>query len=167
MGAFTPNVDLTSIKRLFGAVEQPGGFIVSDLISPVIEIQNLALMQRREHINAFSSFGAVGAVIGEFVPEGEFWLVHSIVTDTDVLDADQALQYSLLLIPPTSSSSHFRYDQPVSINPSSEGGLGRIFEPPLILGPRMLIGMVANEITPGVAGVIAMGQSVTFTRITQ
>jgi len=166
MTAFTPNVDLTAIKRLFGAVEQPGGFVVSDIISPVIEIQDLALMQRREVIRFFSNLSVVSGVVGTTVPDGEFWLVHLVTTQTDILDADQALLLQLMLIF-AGSGATFRYDQPVSVAALEAGGVGRVFAPPMILPPQTLFGVVANGITPGASGSIALALTIQLTRVTQ
>jgi len=164
MTAFTPNVDLTVIKRLFGAVEQPGGFVVSDVISPVIEIQELSLMQRREVISASSNFSSVNGTVSIPVPPGENWLTHYFASATSVLNADQSITIQMMVSMPGIVPG-FRFDRPVDVPADSVAGVGRVFEKPLILPAGSTIGVRAGAIVVGAAGSIGFSVAVQFTRI--
>lgn len=166
MAAFTPNVDLTVIKRLFGAVQQPGGFVVGDIIAPVIEIQTMALMQRREFLEVFSNFSVVNSAVTTQVTPGEFWQVHLFMSRTDVLDADQSITMSLVISFP-GGVNNMRLGLPITVNASSAGGVGNIFPDPLILPAGATIGTISNEIVVGAGGSIANGIGLVFTRIPQ
>ena len=166
MAQFTPNVDLTVIKRLFGAVQQPGGFIVSDVISPVIEVQDIALFARREFVTFFSTLFSLNAPTTTVVPQGEFWLVHFITMDTDILDGDQAIAFQLVILPAGQATRDFRIGPPSSVAANEAGGIGQAFTPPLILPAGTTFGVVANQITVGAGGSIAVGVNSQITRIT-
>lgn len=166
MTAFIPNVDLTVIKRLFGAVEQPGGFIVNDVISPVIEIQDLALMQRRESLTVFGNLTTTGTQVTVQVNDDQIWLVHLIGTETDGLDADQSVTMQLMInLPGALSFTRFRFEEPVSVTSLFEGGVGKIFPKPLILPSGSVVGVTANEVAAGASGIIATALNLQITRI--
>ena len=165
MAQFTPNVDLTVIKRLFGAVQQPGGFIVSNVISPVIEVQDIALFARREFIVFFSTLFSLNAPTTTQIPDGEFWQLHYITMDTDILDGDQAITFQLVILPAGQATRDFRMGPPSSVAANEAGGIGQAFSPPLILPSGTTFGVVANQVTVGAGGSIAVGVSSQITRI--
>ena len=165
MTAFIPNVDLTGLKKFFGAPEQPGPFFVSDTISPILEIQDIALFQRRETLTLVNgSFGSVGQVHSFTVDAGQFWLVHYIAMTTDVLDADQSVTVQLFVIP-TGVGSSLRLLVPVSIGNSGAGGIGAAFGRPLILPSGATFGVAINAIDPGAATAIRFDTSTNIHRV--
>jgi len=152
MGAFIPNVDLTVLKKFFGGVEGLGSFVVGDTISPILEIQDIALFQRRETLTKLvATISVVNQAVDFTVDAGEFWLIHFLSVTTDVLDADQTVIVQLFVRPP-GTSPFGRLLVPSSIGNNEQGGIGAAFGRPLILPSGARFGAVSNQITGGVAG---------------
>ena len=164
MGAFIPNVDLTVIKKFFGGVEGPGAFVVGDTISPILEIQDIALFQRRDLVETTVNVSAIGGVIGQVVDPGEFWLVHYVGIITDVLDADQTITMQLFVEEPA-ARARIRLLVPTSIGNSEQGGIGAAFGRPLILRSGTRFGAAANAITIGAAGNVAVELAANISRV--
>ena len=155
MAAFIPNVDLTVLKKFFGATEQPGAFVVSDTISPILEIQDIALFQSREIVQTTTFKTLVGQSIDLTVDEGEFWLIHYTGMFTDALDADQSINVQLFVSPP-GFVGKARLLVPVVIGNSEQGGIGAAFGRPLILPSSAIFGAAINGIVVGAAGSIPL-----------
>jgi len=165
MGAFIPNVDLTVIKKFFGGVEGPGAFVVSDTISPILEIQDIALFQRRDVVEALNfAVSSVASVISLTVDAGQFWLIHYLATNTDILDADQAISIQLFVREP-SVNPLGRLLVPTAVGNSEQGGIGAAFGRPLILRSGTQFGAVVNGITVGAAGSIRLDMAANISRV--
>ena len=163
MGAFIPNIDLTVLKKFFGGVEGPGSFIVGDTISPIIEIQDIALLARRENLSVVNfPMTAVSIPVQLIVPEGEFWLVHYIAMTTDVLDADQAVTVQLFI---RQTNINGRVLVPTTTGNSEQGGIGAAFGRPLILSSLARFGIIINAITVGAAGNIRADMYANISRV--
>ena len=164
MGAFIPNVDLTVIKKFFGGVEGPGSFVVSDTVSPILEIQDIALFQRREILKRTLTVNAVNGFVDRTVEAGEFWLIHYVSVTTDVLDADQTINIQLFSQEPGVGNLG-RLLVPSSIGNSEAGGIGAAFGRPLILRSGARFGAAVNAITVGAAGSITLVLGTSITRV--
>lgn len=170
---FIPNVNLTSIKRLFGAVEQPGSFLVADQIVPTYDVGNVGLSERREWTFGSNNVSSPNGFVSKQVPAGEFWIVHMFQGATDTLDSDQAIKLQLAIrgrgAVGTLPSPVTRIGQPVeatgSAAPSELTGVGQTFQPPLILDTGTDFGVVVNRLTVGAAGAISVSLAVQITRI--
>jgi len=167
MASFIPNVDLTILKKFFGGVEGRGSFLVSDTISPILEIQDIALFQRRDtrqFSGAITTVGAIGHV-SLTVDAGEFWLIHYLSVVTDILDADQAVTVQLYVRPP-GVAFRARLLVPVVIGNSEQGGIGAAFGRPLIIPSGTVFGAASNAITVGGAGAITLEVVANISRVT-
>ena len=164
MAAFIPNVDLTVIKKFLGGVEGPGSFVVSDTISPILEIQDIALFQRREIVSGGGTASAVNITISQTVPAGQFWLVHYISSATDALDADQSITIQLF-VRSVGLSTFSRILVPVTIGNSEAGGIGGAFGRPLILPSGFIFGLAVNAITVGAAGSVRIDFQAHISRV--
>jgi len=164
MTAFIPNVDLTVLKKFFGATEQPGVFLVSDIITPILEIQDIALFQSREIRQASAVKVNVGDSVQLTVAAGEFWLVHYVGINTDTLDADQAITLQLFVSPP-GFTPFARLLVPVVTGNSQQGGIGAAFGRPLIVQAGTAFGAAINAITVGAAGSISMNIVANISRV--
>ena len=164
MGAFIPNVDLTVLKKFFGGVEGPGSFVVGDTISPILEIQDIALFQRRDLLTDALNLSAVNSPVQFTVDAGQFWLVHYLSFTTDTLDADQTISVQLFVREPGVAALG-RLLVPVAIGNSEVGGVGAAFGRPLILRSGTVFGGVINGITVGAAGAIAMSLIANISRV--
>lgn len=166
---FFPQVDLTSVKRLFGSQEDRTQFVVSEFISPTLDIATLGLMHAREFVFDNQNAAAAG-VFGSFVvPDRQFWLIHLVSAASDVLDADQAATFQVAMRAPGGSailtSPITRLGSIESVPASSVGGVGIQFNPGMLLPPNGEFGVVINTATLGAAGAIAFSVQAQITRI--
>jgi len=164
MGSFIPNIDLTVLKKFFGGVEGRGSFIVSDTVSPILEIQDIALFQRRETLLTFDGRSLVGQTTDFTVDPGEFWLIHYLAATTETLDADQAVTLQLE-VSPVGIGRLFRILVPVTIGNSEQGGIGAAFGRPLILQSAVQFGVAINAITVGAAGSLRVDLAANISRV--
>ena len=166
MAAFIPNVDLTVLKKFFGGIEGPGSFVVSDTISPILEIQDIALLARRDVLfTTVTTFTSVNQSIIRTVDEGEFWLIHYLSVTTDALDADQTITVQLFVQPPIIAPVFGRLLVPSAIGNSEAGGIGAAFGRPLILPSGTVFGAVVNQITVGAAGIVRLDLIANISRV--
>lgn len=151
---FTPNVNLSLLKKLLAAQEQPGGFIVSDLILPVLELGLLAgadkLAVGRTATFAVTTGQTITVIVGS-----DYLLVHSLTSVTDILDADQSITLQGFLFGPDPLSTQ-NFGTPVVVGNSEQGGFGEIFSPPILLTPGTAIGVRVVGFVGGAAGTIAV-----------
>jgi len=167
--AFFPNVDLTAIKRLFRSVEQPGPFIVTEVISPVIDIQKFIFMLQREWVNTFVVLTAVGQTLTHTIPEGEQWLIHAIASSTDTLDADQTVSLQQFITPTNVGGlgdTGTKYGRVVAVGNSEQGGSGQVFENIVIFPSGSVFGVAVNQLTIGVGGDVRLSLTALISRIT-
>lgn len=166
---FAPQIDLTSVKRLLGAVEQPGQFVIADSIVPTLDIGVLGLIHARETQFVFDDITAVNFFVSIAVPDKQFWLVHLISSASDLLDADQSIRLQAAVRLPGAAAalanSVVRIGRILTINASSSGGVGESMSPPLILPPGADVGVAANEVTVGAAGSVRTSLQLQVTRV--
>ena len=165
--AFIPNLDLTAIKRLFKGIEQPGPFVFGDIISPVTDITAIALLKQRESLAQQANVDTINVPISRVVEQDQSWILHAILSNTDQLDADQAIELQPMIITPGSglTVSQARFGDRVAVAASTFGGVGFILPTPFFLTPGQTVGVIANSITVGAAGNIGVGLQLIITRI--
>lgn len=151
---FFPNISLTPLKKLFRATEQPGAFVVGDVISPVMPLQDIIAVTSTTGVTQGGSVTGIGQGFGATVEEDEAWLVQSFASVTDVLDADQAVTLQGFIFHPGIGIRN--YGDPVVIGASTQGGWGKVFTPPMLLIPGQRLGVVVVDITVGAAGLIGL-----------
>lgn len=163
---FPPNVDLTSLRRLFRSPQRSPPFEISEIITPVIDITEFSKMQSREFETNQVSVSVINETVILEVPDDQYWLVHSLMSVTDLLDADQTITLQLVSIPVPVGALVFgetRFGQPVSVPSLQQGGVGEVFDRPHIVVSRTRLGVAVNELT-GAANV-RVGVVATITRV--
>ncbi len=152
------------ILRLLGIAKAPEPFFFrNDFLTPIIDAEPFFLLTSRTVRLGTTEVAAVGNTTGITVPVGELWWVHGAFEATDILDADQAIEFNQEMV--TNGESFYL---PPVIVPASRRGASFFQQGsrgPIILRAGDLFRASVTAVTVGAAGTVQLNTRVLLSQI--
>ncbi len=148
------------LRELLGRGDPPPAFtFFPENLTPTIDVSPFLLLAKRRVLNQGGTAAAVGNVATIPVPAGEIWWMHWAVCFTDILDADQAIEFT---INARVGGLAFRGDL-ITVAASRRGAATLDNgSSQLILKGGDLVEMTVEALTVGAAGSVGLGTNVLF-----